>query len=89
MAAIIRGIVRNSVSWKRDPYFDTLVPKKVNGVQMTKFDPSRFYSQEQINGYVNALKKERLEWLKRFKNLNPAIQKAVKRREHALDIALP
>ena len=78
MAAIIRGIVRNSVSWKRDSYFDTLVPKKVNGVQMTKFDPSRFYSQEQINGYVNTLKEERLEWLKRFKNLNPTILNAVK-----------
>jgi len=78
MAAIIRGIVRNSVSWKRDPYFDTLVPKKVNGVQMTKFDLSEFYSQEQINFYVDKLKRERREWLKRFKDLNPAILNEVK-----------
>lgn len=78
MAAIIRGIVRNSVSWKRDPYFDTLVPKKVNGVQMTKFDLSKFYSQEQINFYVDKLKRERREWLKRFKDLNPAILNEVK-----------
>ena len=78
MAAIIRGIVRNSVSWKRDSYFDTLVPKKVNGVQMTKFDLSKFYSQEQINFYVDKLKRERREWLKRFKDLNPAILNEVK-----------
>jgi phosphoenolpyruvate carboxykinase (ATP) len=78
MAAIIRGIVRNSVSWKRDPYFDTLVPKKVNGVQMTKFDLSKFYSQEQINFYVDKLKRERREWLKRFEDLNPAILNEVK-----------
>lgn len=78
MAAIIRGIVRNSVSWERDPYFDTLVPKKVNGVQMTKFDLSKFYFQEQINFYVDKLKRERREWLKRFEDLNPAILNEVK-----------
>jgi len=78
MAAIIRGIVRNSVSWKRDPYFDTLVLKKVNGVQMTKFDLSKFYSQEQINFYVDKLKRERREWFKRFEDLNPAILNEVK-----------
>jgi len=78
MAAIIRGIVRDSIEWKRDPYFGTLVPVKVNGVQMTKFDLSRFYSQEQINAYVSKLKEERLEWLKRFKSLDKAILNAVK-----------
>lgn len=78
MAAIIRGIVKNSIEWKRDPYFDTLVPRSVNGAQMTNFDPSRFYSREQIINYVTKLKKERIEWLNRFKNLNPAIINAVK-----------
>ncbi len=77
MAAIIRGIARNSVEWKRDPYFDKLTPRNVNGMQMTKFDLSNFYSQEQINAYVDKLKKERLGWLKRFENLNPAILNAV------------
>jgi len=78
MAAIIRGIVRDSIEWEHDPSFDTLVPRKVNGVPMTKFDLAGFYSQEQINAYVSKLKEERLEWLKRFKNLNPATLNAVK-----------
>jgi len=73
MAAVIRGIVKDSIEWKHEPSFGTLVPKEVNGVQMSKFDLSEFYSQEQINAYVNKLKEERLEWLKRFENLNPAI----------------
>ncbi len=77
MAAIIRGIVRDSVEWKRDPHFDVLVPRAVNGLQMTKFDLTKFYSQEQIDAYVDKLKRERLEWLKRFKNLNPAKFNAV------------
>ena len=78
IAAIIRGIVRNSVEWTRNPYFDTLVPVNVNGLQMAKFDLSKFYSQEQINAYVNKLKAERLAWLKKFENLNPAILNAAK-----------
>ena len=78
MAAIIRGIVRGSIDWKNNPYFDTPVPKIVNGVKMTKFDPSKFYSQEQIDAYVSRLKEERLEWLKKFEGLNPTILNAVK-----------
>jgi phosphoenolpyruvate carboxykinase (ATP) len=78
MAAVIRGIVRNSVEWKQNPYFDTLDPANINGLQMAKFDLARFYSQKQISTYVNKLKEERVEWLKRFKNLNPAILNALK-----------
>jgi phosphoenolpyruvate carboxykinase (ATP) len=73
MAAIIRGIVRETVEWKQDTCFNTLVPRNVNGVQMTKFDLSKFYSREQINAYITKLKKERVVWLRRFKNLNSVI----------------
>ena len=78
MAAIIKGIVRETVEWKQDPYFNILVPKNVNGVQMTKFDLSKFYSQEQINAYINKLKKERVEWLRKFENLNSMILNTLK-----------
>jgi phosphoenolpyruvate carboxykinase (ATP) len=78
MAAIIKGIVRETVEWSQDPYFNTLVPRNVDEVQMAKFDLSRFYSQEQINAYINKLKKERIEWLQKFDNLNPAILNTLK-----------
>jgi phosphoenolpyruvate carboxykinase (ATP) len=77
MAAVIRGIVRNSVEWKHDPLFNVLIPKKANGVLMEKFDLRLFYSHEQIVNYVNKLKKERIEWLRRFENLNSDILRAV------------
>jgi phosphoenolpyruvate carboxykinase (ATP) len=78
MAAIIRGIVRNNGKWEQEPYFKTLVPIKVNGAQMTKFDLSKFYSPAQIKTYVDKLKEERIDWFKRFENLNPDIIKAIK-----------
>jgi len=44
---------------------------------MSKFNPSKFYTKEQMEFYVNKLKMERIEWLKQFENLNPAIVKAL------------
>jgi phosphoenolpyruvate carboxykinase (ATP) len=78
MAAMIRGILKNDVEWERGLYFDALVPRKVNGVQMAKFDLALFYSKEEISRYVNELKRERFEWLKQFRDLNTAIIDTVK-----------
>jgi len=78
MASIIRGIARGAIGWEKEPHFGTLVPKKVEGVNMTKFSLSKFYSKEQIDAYVTKLKEERIEWLGRFKSLNPMIVDAVK-----------
>jgi len=42
MAAIIRGIVRNFIEWTLYPFFDTLILREVNGVQMPRVDLSKF-----------------------------------------------
>jgi phosphoenolpyruvate carboxykinase (ATP) len=78
MAAIIRGIVKDTMEWRTEPHFGTRVPKKVNGVDMAKFDLSKFYSKGQIDAYVDELKRERIAWLGQFKDLNPAILDAIK-----------
>lgn len=77
-AANIRGIVRGTIEWEKEPYFGTMIPKKVEGVDISKFELSRFYTQEQINAYVEQLKRERIEWLEKFPGLNPAIVNSVK-----------
>ncbi|HYB92887.1 MAG TPA: phosphoenolpyruvate carboxykinase [archaeon] len=76
MASIIRGIVKGSIEWQSEPYFDTIIPKKVNGVDMAKFDLARFYTQEKIDDFVKKLKTERMTWLNGFKGLNPVIVNA-------------
>jgi hypothetical protein len=42
-----------------------------------KFDLFLFCSKHEINHYVGELKRESVEWLKQFKNLNSAIVSAV------------
>lgn len=80
MAAIIRGIARGTIEWVKEPYFNTMVPKEVEGIDMKRFDLSNFYSPEQIEIYINRLKKERLEYLKGFENLDPKVVDAVRNR---------
>ncbi|MDI6639361.1 MAG: phosphoenolpyruvate carboxykinase [Methanocellales archaeon] len=79
MAAIIRGIARGDIEWEDEPYFGTKVPKNVEGMDMTKFDLAKFYSQKQIDAYVSQLRRERMEYIERFPGLDAAIIGAIKR----------
>lgn len=69
MASIIRGIVRGSIQWKKEPDFGTLVPSYVDGVDMGKFRVENFYTRDQAKEYVSRLKQERQEWVSRFPGL--------------------
>jgi phosphoenolpyruvate carboxykinase (ATP) len=77
MAAIIRGIARGDVEWTDDKNFGTKVPAKVLDIDMSRFDLSKYYSQEQITYYVQSLKKERIEYLSKFAGLHPEIAAVV------------
>jgi phosphoenolpyruvate carboxykinase (ATP) len=73
MAAIIRSIAKGSIDWTKDQHFGLLVPKAVSGVDMHRFDLNKFYTKDQIISLVSQLKKERKEWLARFKGLKKEI----------------
>nr|MDO8133562.1 phosphoenolpyruvate carboxykinase [Candidatus Njordarchaeum guaymaensis] len=77
MAAIIRGICKGTIEWVDEPHFGTKVPKKVEGADMNKFNLTNLYTREQIEGYVETLKAERVQYMKQFKALNPVILKAI------------
>jgi phosphoenolpyruvate carboxykinase (ATP) len=79
MAAIFRGIVREEVEWENDSDWDYDVPTKVEGVDLERFRPERFYDQEQTEKFVRELRAERIEYLESFKGLHPDIVNAVKR----------
>ncbi len=76
MASIIRGIARGTIEWKPDPHWSLLVPGKVDGVDMSKFDPLNFYPEEKVRSSVETLRKERLEYLSSFKGLRTDIVEA-------------
>ncbi len=78
MASIIRGISRNSIIWETEPYFGTMIPKKVEGVDMQKYNPAKFYSPKKLKELIENLKRERREYIAKFKNLDDLIKFAFK-----------
>ncbi|MFQ6130983.1 MAG: phosphoenolpyruvate carboxykinase [Armatimonadota bacterium] len=75
-SAIFRAVARNAVEWVREPHFGAMVPKEIQGVDMSKFDPGLFYSTSETEELVATLKRERREYIERFEGLDPAIVKA-------------
>lgn len=78
MAAIFRGIVRDQIAWEEDDTWGYEVPKQVEGVDLERFDPHKFYTQEQIDTFVRDLRAERIKHLEKFEGLHPDIIKAFK-----------
>ena len=76
-AAAIRGVLREDIEWQQDPYFGTLIPKSMEGVDLKKYDLKKFYSTEQINGLSEKLKNERAEYLKKFTKLDSKIAESL------------
>ncbi len=75
-AAIIRAIARGEIEWKSWDYFNVSVPESVPGIDIKRYDLSRFYSKELADAYVRDLNEERTQWLSQFKGLNPAVLQA-------------
>lgn len=78
IAAIIRGIVREEIEWQEEPHWGTEALVACDDVNLSRFDLSKFYTQAQIDGYVEGLRRERLEHLHSFNGLNPEIINAFK-----------
>lgn len=78
IAAIIRGIVREEIEWQEEPHWGTEAPVACDDVNLSRFDLSEFYTQAQIDGYVEQLRRERLDHLHSFNGLNPEIINAFK-----------
>lgn len=72
----IRGILRDTIEWENEPYFNYKIPKAIEGMDFNKFNFSNFYTQEQIDFYVKVLKIERMAWMSKFEGLDEEITKA-------------
>ncbi len=77
-AKIIEMIAKDRIEWRRDDFWGYDVPSEVPGVELDRFEPGNYYSDEQIEELSRHLKKERLEWLSRFPGMSADILSAIK-----------
>jgi phosphoenolpyruvate carboxykinase (ATP) len=73
---IIRNVIKGNIKWKHEPYFNTQIAEFINGIDMDKFNPEKYYSKEELSNLIEELKNERIEWLKKFNGLNKNILNA-------------
>jgi len=74
---IIEMIARDKIVWKKDEFWGYEVPVQIPGVDLSRFNLSNYYSEEQIQKLSEDLKQERLEWLSQFRGLNEDIINAI------------
>ncbi len=74
---ILEMIARNKITWKRDEFWGYEVPVEIPGVNLSRFDLSTYYLEEEIDELSENLKRERLEWLSQFPGLNQDITNAI------------
>jgi phosphoenolpyruvate carboxykinase (ATP) len=75
---IIKQIVRGGIKWKIDPDWNYQVPSQIEGVNVERFDPLRFYSQNEYRELIKNLRTERKEYLAKFPGLVPQIKNVIK-----------
>ncbi len=74
---ILEMIARNEIEWQKDDFWGYEVPVSIPGVDLARFDLSKYYSEEQIQQMSSDLKRERLAWLSRFHGLDNDIINAL------------
>jgi len=74
---IMEMIARDKIVWEKDEFWGYEVPVKIPGLELSQFDLSNYYPEEQIQVLSEDLKQQRLEWLSKFRGLNQDIINAI------------
>lgn len=75
--AILRAIARDEVEWTPDPASGLQVPRSVSGVDSALFDLAGRYPESELEEKLEALRRERREWLERFPRFSSELANAV------------
>jgi phosphoenolpyruvate carboxykinase (ATP) len=74
---LIKQIAKGGIAWEKDPFWGYELAKNVPGIDMKKFDPHRFYSEEEIHAFNEKMKEERIAWFAKFPELYPEIPESI------------
>lgn len=75
---IIEMIARGTIKWKQDDYWGFDIAEEIPGIDMERFKLANYYEPAESEALSAALRKERVEWLERFEDLDPKIINAIR-----------
>ncbi len=65
---IMKEIAKENITWEMDKEWGYLVPKTVEGLDMQRYNPRKYYDEIEYKVLSNKLKEERMQWLSKFEN---------------------
>ena len=68
---ISKAIFKGNIKWEKNGYWQVLVPKTIENVNLDKYRLENFYSPDKIKEAVSKLRMERQKYLKSFSKLPP------------------
>ena len=77
-AEIMKQIAKGTIEWKKDEDWNYEVPVSMKDWDIAKFDPKKFYSEEEYKALTDKLKAERKEWLNKFEELDGSVKTSLK-----------
>lgn len=77
MAAVIRGIARNTIRWREDPDWMIETPEFIEGLDASRFHLDKHYDQSKIDALIAQTRLERAEQIESIHGLDPRIKAAV------------
>ncbi|WP_330387951.1 phosphoenolpyruvate carboxykinase (ATP) [Natronincola peptidivorans] len=66
---IMKQIAKDTIEWKKDEDWGYEVPLAMEGLDLCKYEPKQYYTEIEYKNIVNALRKERKQWLEQFDNI--------------------
>lgn len=63
---IMKEIARDNIDWVEDEEWGYMVPSKVDGIDINKYNPRNYYTKEEYDKIANKLKLERKVWLAKY-----------------------
>jgi phosphoenolpyruvate carboxykinase (ATP) len=70
---IMKQIAVDGFTWRKDSCWDYLVPEKIAGLDLTDYEPQKYYSQSEYEKLTLKLMDERKNWLAKYPELNKEI----------------
>ena len=74
---IMKSIAKSTITWEHDEDWGYEVPVHVPGVDIEKYDPRKYYGDDEYRKLTDKLKAERKQWLAQFPGLDAQIISAL------------
>jgi len=75
--AFVEKALRNQIEFEYDPVIGFEVPRKIEGMDISKFDLKNFYSHSEYEEKMKTLREERKEFLKSLDGLDQDVLEAI------------